>query len=128
VEDPLRNRLAHILILLTPLVLFGGCKAKKSPTSTAESVSSAAKGEALFKENCAMCHNTDSTEAKIGPGLKGLFKNKELPASHKPATEADVRQQILKGNPNGKPMPMPAFEGNLKPEEIDSLIEYLKTL
>ncbi len=75
-----------------------------------------------------MCHNTDSTQAKIGPGLKGLFKNKELPASHKPATDANVRQQILNGNPDGKPMPMPAFAGNLKPEEVDSLLEYLKTL
>jgi mono/diheme cytochrome c family protein len=122
----LRNCLAHTLILLTPLILFGGCKAEKAPTPASKAT--APNGEALFKENCAMCHNTDSTQAKIGPGLRGLFKNKELPTSHKPTTEANVRQQILQGSPNGKPMPMPAFAGSLKPEEIDSLIQYLKTL
>ena len=131
VEDPLRKFLAPSLVLLTTLLLFGACTTEKSPapaTQASVSESSATKGAVVFKENCAMCHDVDSTKAKIGPGLKGLFKNKDLPSSHKPATEANVRQQILEGNPNGKPVAMPAFAGQLKPEELDSLIEYLKTL
>ena len=123
-EDTLRIRFALVLMLLIPLV--AAAKTKKAPASASQG--SVEQGEVLFKHNCAMCHNADSTQAKLGPGLKGLFKNKELPASHKPATDANVRDQILKGSPNAKPMPMPAFKGKLKPEEIDSLIKYLKTL
>ena len=37
----------------------------------------AKKGEAAF-ENCSVCHNSDSTETKIGPGLKGVFKREKL--------------------------------------------------
>ena len=35
----------------------------------------AAKGKAIF-EQCAVCHNADSDEKKMGPGLKGLFTPK----------------------------------------------------
>ena len=33
----------------------------------------AAKGKEVF-EQCSVCHNADSDEKKMGPGLKGLFK------------------------------------------------------
>ncbi len=81
------------------------------------------EGEELFKKNCNMCHFADKTDKKIAPGLKDLFKNKELPQSHKPATEANVREQIEKGS-----RVMPAFGNKLTPTEIDDLLEYLKTL
>jgi mono/diheme cytochrome c family protein len=85
----------------------------------------AAAGKALFVKNCALCHNADSTVKKIGPGLKGLLKNKELPASHKPATDANVRAQIKNGN---AAKGMPAFGSKFSKTEIDGLIAYLKTL
>ncbi len=121
----MRTRFAFGLILLIPLTLWGAALGK---SSSASSKGSAAEGEKVFKANCAMCHNADKTDAKMGPGLKSLFKNKELPSSHKPVTEAAVREQIMKGSPNAKPIPMPAFADKLKPQEIDSLIQYLKTL
>ncbi|MBF0215158.1 MAG: c-type cytochrome [Magnetococcales bacterium] len=31
-----------------------------------------AKGEALFKKNCAVCHSVKPGEKKIGPNLSGL--------------------------------------------------------
>ncbi|MBZ5542406.1 MAG: cytochrome c [Acidobacteriia bacterium] len=83
----------------------------------------AAEGEAIYKKNCNMCHFPDKADKKLGPGLKDLFKNKELPQSHKPVTEAAVREQIEKGS-----KAMPAFGKKLSAGEIDSLIEYLKTL
>ena len=83
----------------------------------------AENGAALFKSNCRMCHAPASTDAGIGPGLKGLFKTEKLPASKRPATEANVRKQILEGG-NG----MPPFEGRLSAAEVDDLIAYLKTL
>jgi mono/diheme cytochrome c family protein len=120
----LKIRLTLILIALIPLSLFAKGKVKKTPAPAGSVV----EGQKVFQKNCTMCHYPDKKDPKIGPGLKGLFKDKELPASHRPATESNVREQILRGSPNAKPMPMPAFADKLKPAQIDSLIKYLQTL
>src|SRR6266545_1026577 len=60
----------------------------------------AAKGKETFQQ-CSVCHNADSTEKKMGPGLKGLFKNEKL-NNGKKVTEANVRTTIDEG---GKGMP-----------------------
>jgi cytochrome c5 len=78
-------------------------------------------GETLFKQNCAVCHFTDSKAKKVGPGLQGLFKSERLP-SGKPVSEAEVRRQINQGGGG-----MPPF-GHLKDDEIQALVEYLKSL
>lgn len=91
--------------------------------SSADKEKQLADGTAVYKKNCNMCHYPDKTDQKLGPGLKDLFKNKELPQSHKPATEAVVREQIEKGSKT-----MPGFSKKLTSEEIDSLMMYLKTL
>jgi cytochrome c len=121
----LKTRIAIVLLALFSISLWGAEKSKKASRTTHNSP---AEGEKVFNANCAMCHFADKTDNKMGPGLKGLFKNKLLPSSHTPATEENVREQILKGNPHGKPVPMPGFAEKLKPEQVDSLIEYLKTL
>jgi cytochrome c len=99
--------------------------AEATPEGGPAATGEAAAGKALFVKNCALCHNADSTVKKIGPGRKGLLKNKERPASHKPATEANVRAQIENGNPAKG---MPAFGTKLSKAEIDGLIAYLKTI
>ena len=114
-----------LLLMVSFSVLAAASAQKKTATPSKSSV---AEGAKLFKANCQMCHAPDKDTRGIGPGLKGLFKNKQLPESHKPATESNIRDQILEGNPTAKPMPMPAFKEKLKPEQIDSLIQYLKTL
>lgn len=81
----------------------------------------AAKGKETF-EQCAVCHNTDSTEKKMGPGLKGLFKHEKL-SNGKPVNEANVRAIINTGGDG-----MPAYESILSDEEKDNIIAYLKTL
>jgi len=88
----------------------------------------ASAGKKLFDQNCTLCHIPTSTQTKIGPGLKGVLKNKELPYSHRPATVANVREQIEKGNAQGKPMPMPPFGSKLSATQINDVIAYLKTL
>lgn len=80
-------------------------------------------GERIYRNNCSMCHFPDKAEKKMGPGLKDLFKNKELPQSHRPVADTVVREQIEKGS-----KAMPAFAKKLPSAEIDSLMEYLKTL
>ncbi len=121
--------LSRLGLIGATALLFGlapsfAAKSKKAPAAQGPQ----GAGEKIFHSNCAMCHNADSTKDKLGPGLQGLFKNKELPKSHKPATEENVRAQIENGSPHAKPMGMPAFKGKLTPSQIDDLIAFLKTL
>ena len=81
----------------------------------------AAKGKVVF-EQCAVCHNADSDEKKMGPGLKGLYKKDKLTNGKKPS-DATVLAKINEGG-NG----MPAYKDMLSDQEKDDLIAYLKTL
>jgi len=81
----------------------------------------AAKGKTVF-DNCAVCHNADSTEAKMGPGLKGLFKKDKL-KNGKKVTDANVLDRINEGGGG-----MPGYKDMLTDGEKNDLIAYLKTL
>jgi len=81
----------------------------------------AAKGKEVF-DQCSVCHNADSEETKVGPGLKGLFKHAKL-ANGKPVNEANVRDKINDGG-NG----MPAYGDQLSDQEKNDVVAYLKTL
>ena len=81
----------------------------------------AAQGKAVF-ETCAVCHNPDNTEKKMGPGLKGFFKKDKM-ANGKKVTDANVRARIDEGGQG-----MPAYKDMLGDGEKDDLIAYLKTL
>ena len=80
-----------------------------------------AKGKETF-EQCAICHNVDSPEKKMGPSLQGLFKRKTL-QSGKPVNDANVLAQINNGG-NG----MPAYADMLSAEEKANVLAYLHTL
>ena len=82
----------------------------------------AAKGKSTFDDNCSVCHNADSTERKMGPGLKGLFKRDKL-ANGKAVNEANVTGMINEGG-NG----MPPFADVLTKAEKDDIVAYLKSL
>lgn len=81
----------------------------------------AAKGKEVF-DQCSVCHNADSAEVKMGPGLKGLYKKGKL-ASGKPVNDANVLGQLNAGG-NG----MPAYKDILSDAEKANVIAYLKTL
>ena len=81
----------------------------------------AAKGKVVF-EQCAICHNADSDEKKMGPGLKGLFKKDKMANGKKPS-DATVLAKINEGG-NG----MPPYKDTLSDAEKDDVIAYLKTL
>ena len=91
-------------------------------TAVAEDADLVAKGAQVFEKNCSVCHHTDSTETKVGPGLMGAFKQPKFPISGRPVSDDNFRQ-ILK-TPIDK---MPSF-GQLPAEQVDALLEYLKTL
>ena len=82
----------------------------------------AAKGKAVF-EQCGVCHNPDSDEKKMGPGLKGLFKKDKLTSNGKPVNDSNVLQKINEGG-NG----MPGYQDMLSDQEKTDLLAYLKTL
>lgn len=125
----LNGKISVAVALMAALAIVGAMEAGLAAKEAAKKPSGdVAKGLALFKQNCDLCHYADKTDKKLGPGLKGLFSWKELPSSHKPVTEENVRAQIEAGSPNAKPMPMPPFKGKFKPAEMDALIAYLKTL
>jgi mono/diheme cytochrome c family protein len=117
------------LAFALPIVVPGWAKGNKDSKDKKEALSPEAKaGKKLFDDNCSPCHFDDQTATKVGPGLKGLFKMKGLPFSHRPVTEANVRAQIENGNPTATPMPMPPFGSKLSKSDVDALIAYLKTL
>ena len=78
------------------------------------------EGMNVFSQNCADCHYTDKVEAKIGPGLKGLFQRKTLPVSKQDVTEENIRKQLK--TPFNV---MPAFL-DLEEKEVRALLAFLK--
>jgi cytochrome c len=79
------------------------------------------KGKETFRQ-CSTCHDPDSTDKLIGPGLQGLFKRATL-KNGKKVTEANVKAVIDKGGSG-----MPPFEDSLSADEYANLMAYLKTL
>ncbi len=74
---------------------------------------------ALFKQNCSMCHRMDG---KGFPALKTPdFTDPKWQASQ---TDKDLTEAIKNGK---KGTPMPAFSGKLKDEEIQSLVQYVRS-
>lgn len=82
----------------------------------------AAKGKELFEANCNVCHNADSDERKMGPGLKTLFTREKL-ANDKPVNDANVIEFINNGGAG-----MPAFGDLLTAPERADLLAYLHGL
>jgi len=80
------------------------------------------KGKTVF-EQCAVCHNADSDEKKMGPGLKGLFKKATLADGKTKVTDESVLKKINEGG-NG----MPPYDEMLQKNEKEDLMAYLKTL
>jgi cytochrome c len=79
------------------------------------------QGKKVF-EQCAVCHNADTDEKKVGPGLKGLFQHKKL-KNGKPVSDESVLSVINSGGGG-----MPSFANTLSQEEKDNLLAYLHAI
>ncbi len=95
----------------------------------------AMKGASLYKElGCSGCHTVASDAPKLsGPSWVGLFGSKRefADGSSVVGDENYIRESIL--NPMAKIVKgyagiMPPYVGRVSDEEIDSIIEYIKTL
>ena len=118
-------KITKILAMVFGLTLVAGAafaQDKKGGAKGGAAAGDAVKGKEVF-EQCGVCHNADSDEKKMGPGLKGLFKKATLADGKTKTTEQSVRQKVDQGG-NG----MPAYEEMLDKKEKDNLIAYLKTL
>ena len=115
----------YALCMLTVVGLgyFGGqlVYGTKTPAA-AETTGPAAEGAQVFSQNCSVCHHTDSNAIKVGPGLKGIFKQDKFPVSGLAVSDENFRKQLK--TPFGK---MPPF-GQLSDEQVNALLNYLKTL
>ena len=81
----------------------------------------AEKGKEAF-ERCAVCHNADTDEKKVGPSLKGVFQRNKL-KNGKHVNDETVLAVINTGGGG-----MPSFADTLSQDEKDNLIAYLHTL
>src|SRR5438093_12835519 len=103
-------------LTIASALLFG------SVSMVAQKKGDADKGKEVF-DQCSVCHNADSTEKKMGPGLKGMYKKEKLDSTGKPVNDANVLGKINEGG-NG----MPAYKDMLTDDEKANLLAYLKTL
>jgi cytochrome c6 len=85
----------------------------------ASSPAKADDGEALFKSNCVVCHGADGTGTPTGKSLKA-------PDLHSDAVQKLTDKQISDQIANGKNN-MPPFKGTLSPDQIASLVTYVRT-
>lgn len=104
-----------------PVQLFFAVAALALASPFAAAADEASDGANVFAGKCAACHNTDSADQKVGPGLLGV-KDGKMP-SGKDATDENLMTIINDGG-NG----MPAYASLLTDEEKAQLVAYLKTL
>ena len=109
------------MIRLTTWVLVLSVALLGVPAFAAEGDGDAAAGKELFDTKCAICHNADSKEKKIGPGLQGV-KDGKLPSGND-ATYDNLLKNLNEGGGG-----MPAFEKLITDEEKDNVIAYVMTL
>jgi len=78
-------------------------------------------GQALYRENCAVCHEIEEPRSKkLGPDFYQLFKREKMPiASMKPNRDY-IKVRVKFGG-----QLMPAFGKRLNDREIDTLIDYI---
>ena len=89
----------------------------------------AVDGEAIFKNNCSSCHKID--EKMTGPALKDVEKRRDRAWIHKwvhnsAAVVASGDEYAVKLFNEYSKTQMTAFP-NLKDEEIDGILDYIKT-
>lgn len=128
------NRAAPVFIL-TALVFAASCgPATKTTTTTITNTNAPNSGpnatpdafaasRDLYTKDCKQCHGEkgEGGPVKLDDGTK--LKVPSLREGHALRhPDADFLKQITKGGDG-----MPAFKDKLKPEEIDSLIRFIRT-
>lgn len=114
-----------IAALAAGVVVFAQDSGSKSAPkkAAASKAGSATKGKEVFDQKCGICHNADSDQKKVGPGLKGLFKRGTFTVNNSKVTEEHLKTWIENGDTL-----MPGFKEVLDEQQIRDVIAYVKTL
>jgi mono/diheme cytochrome c family protein/rhodanese-related sulfurtransferase len=75
------------------------------------------RGSKVFATRCAGCHGKRG-EGAMAPSLNN-------PVFHETASDGFIRHAVARGRRN---TPMPAFEGDLSPQQIDDVVAFVRTL
>jgi cytochrome c oxidase subunit 2 len=110
---------------------------KKPGAKTPEKKAAAAvKGAELIQvKGCVACHTTDGSP-KIGPTFKGVFGKKEIVIHDGKEREVVVDEAFIKqtlmhpeiDRVKGFPPIMPSQHGLLTDQEMDAIVDYIKSL
>jgi mono/diheme cytochrome c family protein len=104
--------LAAVLIMLSAVY----CSSFAIQSAAVATQASLEQGTAIFRKSCSVCHSVRRGETKVGPSLYGILKDG---SGH---SEQSVRQAIAAGKGT-----MPAFKEKLESQQMNDLIEYLRT-
>lgn len=96
-----------------------------------------AEGKLIVEQKgCIACHSADGTKI-VGPSYKGIFGHKTIVVTSGKEREITVDEaylkksilepeaDVVKGYASGS---MPSYKGQLNDQQIDKIIEYIKTL
>ena len=104
--------LALMVLLLFALMMVLTYSRNKM-ASTNNVTSNSIDGKTLFETNCVKCHGQDGALGKSGSANLQMSK----------LEDEDIRAVIM----NGKNM-MPANPGNMNTDQINAVVDYIKTL
>lgn len=118
------------LFRLTPLGMPVSAPATQPSTSAPAPSSSAMpnasnedRAKSLIQRNsCLLCHRVGKEGGDIGPSLNGVGTRR---------TADQIRAAILTPAPKtstGVPNPMPSYKGKITDDDLNRLVEYLRTL
>jgi cytochrome c553 len=79
----------------------------------------------LWTAKCKSCHGADG-KAQTPVGKKESIVDMSQPAWQKAESDAEIRKYIANGSSKNKKMK--AYKDKLSPEQIDSLVAYIRTL
>ncbi len=78
-------------------------------------------GEALYRENCVVCHDVDNPKSKkLGPSFYQLFRREQMPIAKMKPNRDYIKVRVRFGGAL-----MPSFRKVLTEREMDTLIDYL---
>jgi hypothetical protein len=107
------KRFATVCLFMVAALPGAGWAQQGAPSLNASQL----EGQRIFVQHCGLCHNKIQVNvpAPNGPVVtKAVLDN---------GNEAQIRTQIANGSPN-----MPGYKLMFEPAQIDSLVEYIRTL
>jgi mono/diheme cytochrome c family protein len=102
--------------------------AKPAAAAAKASPESIANGETIFKRQCQMCHGaTGLGDGPASKTLKGKLPNLTDKATMDKIKDEDIHEAIENGLKT-EVGNMPSFKSKLKPEEIQDVMNFVRTL